>query len=136
MNKITSIVLLIILGLVIFAGGMGLGIVYQNKKLKDFKSNISELFNKNIIIATVSGNIVDINGRNITMGYENNSVIIKIRDDAEIVSTIFVKDKNGVIASESKELKFEDLKKRDNIQVNIKILPDGTLEGQSINSAS
>jgi len=129
MNKITSIVLLIILGLVIFACGVGLGIVYQNRK-------ISDLFSKNIITTTVSGNIVDINGRNITLGFEENSLTIKIKDDAEIVSNIFVKDKNGIIASEATALKFEDLKKRDNIQVNIKILPNGTLEGQSINSGS
>ena len=116
----------IAIGLVVFILGLGVGIVYQQAKmvLGSKRNPVLEVLNSRTIpFVTAYGDIVDIRGKNIAINFEEDSLTVKIKDDAPVYSF-----ESGV----QKIIKVEDLKKGDKVSVNLKLSQDGQAEGLAI----
>jgi len=132
MDKKTSIILLVIGGLFFLILGGGLGIFYQSQKnaLQTPEGNsklkaVQVLSSKVIPSITAYGQIANIDGRNITLTFGGDSLNVKINDDA----IVYLPSSES---SPQQIAKFEDIKKGDNVSVNLRLLPDGQIEGQMV----
>lgn len=133
MNKNLST--FIIIGVVTFVVGAGLGIFYQSQidapQLANFtaiKAVFKNLSSKAVPSILAYGQVTNIEGRNLTLSYSGDSVSIAISDSANINS--FVKDSNGVPSQQ--KIDFSQIKNGDTLNISVKILPNGQLEGQSV----
>lgn len=129
-----TIILIIVAGLVIFIIGGGLGIFYQkqttdglikslNSKSQAMDGLIKSLNSKTITSITALGKVVSINGNKIvlTSGQDNLEVIVS--NGAKVYS---------LVKSPPAQATLKDIKTGDNISVNVKLLPNGQLEGRAI----
>ncbi len=148
--NIKNLIVSLFLGLLVFGIGIGLGILYQTQQgvvpqsITQPKNNvqvmpevIKMLSSKVIPSIAAQGTVTKIDGRNITLNYQTDSITIGIRNDAIIYSIVFNTSpaKTGSInngASSSKQIDFKALKIGDNISVNFRVLPSGQIEGFSI----
>ena len=143
MDKSLVIGLLIIAGLLIFVLGGGLGVFYQTQKdtlsvetaskaVVEAKTETDALTktltSKALSSITGSGQVTDIAGRNITLSSGGDSITFNLLGNAQILS--FVADSTGKMTQQ--KVDFSQIKKGDNLSVNLKLLPDGTLEGQAV----
>ena len=133
MNK-SILVSLIITGLLFFVLGGGIGVLYQTQQdapqvevVNNFTESLKVLGQRSIY---VSGVVKDIDGRTVTLVDDaNNSFIINIKENAEISSIL----NDGVNYSETKQpINMEDIKNGDRAYIDVKLLQNGILEGQSI----
>jgi len=89
------------------------------------------------------GKVSKIEGRNVTLTFEGESLTIKVREEALIFS--FTQTLGRSLTGEAAPLKkgdtvittrqkveLKDIKLGDDLGINIKLLPDGQLEGQFI----
>ena len=138
MSKTLWIVLIVIA----FFAGMGITFFVQSpassaeirsnqtadNKFSDTIQLLSSIFVPGI---PVQGSVESINGRQITLtqgGTEKATV--KINANAKVFKTEPSTDQTQ--QSAQKEVAFDQLKKGDNIDIVLKILPDGSAEGQEI----
>jgi len=132
MSKLSPKVLSIILGLVIFVVGIGVGIFYQISKdaprIKKVTEAIKQLASKAIPSVIAYGQIINIEGRNLTVSFDGENVTVKIREDAAVTSLI--PDVQGKTSQQN--ITFSQIKKGETVSINTKILPDGQLQGDSI----
>jgi len=132
MDKKTSIILLVIGGLFFLILGGGLGIFYQSQKnaLQTPEGNsklkaVQVLSSKVIPSITAYGQVSNIDGRSVTLTFGGDSLNVKINDDA----VVYLPSSES---SPQQIAKFEDIKKGDNVSVNLRLLPDGQIEGQMV----
>ncbi len=159
--SIKSLIILVFLGLLILALGAFLGVLYQSQfviqsqpqtqnnaiiqppiqeqKVSDLPDVIKVLSSKVIPLIAAYGTVTKIDGKNITLSYQTDSIIISIRDDAKIYSLVLDNSiaKPGIVqnqdkkSSTSKQIDFKDIKIGDNLNVDIKVLPNGQVKGFS-----
>ncbi len=133
MNK--SLILIIAGAVVIFVLGGGLGISYQAQK-----SGTSGSSNSDAVVKTLSskvvpsiiayGEVTNIQGKNITLSYGSDSIIIPVNDDSQIFS--FGQSADTKTPPVQKKVTFAEIKKGDSLNVNLKLLSDGTIQGTSV----
>ena len=136
MNKTTLIALSIIAGLFLFVFGGGIGVLYQTEKtspqsaqLEKTTSIINFLSSEEFSRITVFGKAEKIEGRDITLLSEKgDSLKVSVIENSPVYS--FVKDNAGKPVR--KIVKFEEIKIGDNLNITIKLLPDGQLQGLSV----
>jgi len=132
MSKIASLALLVIIILAFFALGGGVGIFYQSQKeggQPGVAENILKNLNSKAVPSIIAyGQVTKIDGRNVTLSFNGDSVTIKINDSASINS--FVKSASGTTTQQ--KMNFSQIKKGDTLSVNVKLLPDGNLQGESV----
>jgi len=139
MDKKTSIVLFVI-SAVFFVLGGGLGVLYQEQKsvseIQDSPKTkaVQTLSSKVIPSITAFGQLTNIDGRNVTLTFGGDSLTVKIRDDAQIYlpATTTKDSKGNPVTAPQQTAKFSDIKVGDNVSVNLKLLPDGQIEGQLV----
>lgn len=131
MNKkeINVVILLIVVGLIIFAAGAGLGIFYQNKKntsqlqeAEKISAEIKSLSSDIVTAVAAYGKVTAINGRDVTLSYNGKTLTINVAENIPVTS----------LQAGSKNLKFSDIKQGDNLNIALKIAEDGKLIAQSI----
>ena len=148
MNAKSLIVSLFLGGLIFLLGG-GLGILYQTQQNvaapqgqgQLMPSVVKNLSSKVIPSIAAYGEITKIDGRNLTLSYQGDSLVIAIKDDAKIYSFIANSAPNPTPSvkpattpastASSREITFKDLKIGDNVSANVKVLSNGQLEGFS-----
>jgi hypothetical protein len=137
MDKATKLNLtaLVIVGLVVFVIGVASGIFYQTKKDSPQQANtvamqtsIKSVTSKVVPSILAYGQVTDIDGRNLTLSYGGDNVIIAINDNATITSLI----KDSKSASGQQKIDFSQIKNGDTLNVSVKLLPTGQLQGKSI----
>ena len=144
MNKLFIIFLLIILGLVIFALGGGLGIMFQTQKtatqIQETSVQLSKTQQKtdslgkelssNVIPLHAIGSVTKIDGMNITLNSNGDTVVIPISSTALIFS--YGSSASGVAQAPAQSTQFQDIKIGDYLSINLKVLSDNTLEGETV----
>jgi hypothetical protein len=140
MFRIRSIIALIILGFAIFIIGGGAGMVYQSQKNEIPKTdfNIDDAKKCNLLVEDLDsevitsivayGQVVDINSNQVIISYQGNSVEIKLDQNITVYS--FGKDNNGNHIQDKIDIK--EIKKGDNLNVILKIMPNKELSAQTI----
>ena len=139
MEKETNIIiLLVVAGLIISAVSVGVGIFYQSKKDNSEiqktpvdVNNLLKSLSSNIINAVSAyGGVTNIEGRDITLSYGGSSLTINVAENTAI--TEFAPTVPGSNQGIPKNLKFSDIKKGDNVNIALKIMPDGSLSAQTV----
>ena len=134
------IFLLIIGAVFIFVLGGGIGVLYQTQqsapqveKLQTIEASIKGLSSKVIPSINAYGQVTKIEGRNITLDFKGEILTLKIKDDAQILSFVkLVSSEENTSGIDNQQTDFEEIKNGDNLNISIKFLPEGTLEGQSV----
>ena len=138
MNKISTIILLTILGLVVLIIGGGIGVAYQLQKDQISNINTKVACSSDAVVKTLSsrliasiiayGKVSSINGTSITIINGTENTTIKLKNDAPVYS--FFADKKGKSVQAIGSL--SNLKKDDTVNITCVLLPNGSLEGQTL----
>ena len=140
MDKKFLIILHVVGGLFLLILGGGLGIFYQTQKavvpLKEVPKveAVQKLSSKIIPSITAFGNVSKIESKNVTLTFGGDSLTVKIRDNALIyLPATYTKDSKGnTVTLPQQTAKFSDIKTGENASINLKLLPDGQIEGDMV----
>ena len=129
----------ILSALLIFGAGVALGYLFNSQSGGDLNSPevmqtnlpvVKALSSKVIPSVAAYGTITKIEGNNITVTSDTDSIVVPIRTDANIYS--FSVDVAGQGAPTSKKITLGDLKNGDKVSINLRVLSSGKLEGYSV----
>jgi len=129
-----KIILSVVVLLVVFLLGGGLGVMYQPQRvnvpqqISATSPIVQELSSKLFPSIIAYGKITAISGNSLTLTYSGSSATINVKSGAPVYS--FATDKTG--KSSQQKVDFSQIKKDDNVNVNSVLLTDGTLQGQSV----
>jgi len=126
-------IILIIVGVLLFLLGLIVGIIFQQQGgVQSVKiETANNLLSKVVSSVTAYGKIENINGKIITLGNLGDSLAISLSENAPIYSFNIDADKPNS-APAQKTVNFEDIKVGDNVNVSVKSLPTGQLQGLSL----
>ncbi|OGZ73099.1 MAG: hypothetical protein A2998_03345 [Candidatus Staskawiczbacteria bacterium RIFCSPLOWO2_01_FULL_37_25b] len=129
MNKKILIGIIPIIVALILGGAIGIFFQFQKDAPQVKKSGevIKSLSSKVVPSIVAFGRVSKIDGRNITLDYNGDNITINIGDDAKIYTSSNQGEGGG-----QEIISFENIKTGDNLSINLKVLPDGQLQGQSI----
>lgn len=130
-------IIFVIIAVAVFVLGVGLGAFFQTERGQATAPKVQAvqtLSSKVIPSITAYGEVTKIEGRKITLTFAGDSLAVNIKNGAPVyLPAAKTTDKDGnPTASLQKTAEFEDVKKGDNVSVNLKLLPDGQIEGQLI----
>lgn len=126
-----DIAVLIIVALLFFVVGGGLGVIYQ-KQICAPQANAITVLNSKVVPSVVAyGSVAKIEGNTIILSNEGESATFNIKKDANI--SLLVRDKGGTSSAYTYEkAEFSDIKIGDILNIVIKISPEGQLQGESV----
>ena len=131
MNKTTSIVLIIISGLVFLVLGGGMGFLYKtlqvSPQIEKTTAIIKDLSSKTVLSTVAYGQVSKIEGKDITLSYDSDNIKISMAENSPVYS--FVNDSTGKPVQ--KKVDFKQIKIGDTLNITIKLLPDGQIQSQS-----
>lgn len=129
-------VILIVIAVVLLVAGIALGVLYQGivgtnqaQKTKQLAGLIDALSSDVVPSVAVYGKVTFINGRNISVTYNQKTVSVHIKEGTPIYSSAGT-DATGKLVKN--QVDISELKNGDDLSINAKILPDGTLEAQMV----
>jgi len=133
MNKNLIIVLLVIAGLIFFVIGVSVGVVYKTEKdapllekSEKMTEAVKKLSSKAITSIIVYGEVTNIENRDITLAFANESLTVSVKENSQIFS--FTPAEGGASPNQ-RTAEFKDIKKGDFLNVSLRLLADGQLEG-------
>jgi hypothetical protein len=147
MEKSQLTILLIVAGLVLFVIGGGIGIFYQKQitasqikiaaaetlKAQKVESAVNFLSSKLVTYISATGQVVGVKGRDITLNSGGDTILVHIKDNAPISAPAYDSTMPSIAAAPGgPQIEIENIKTGDSLNVQIKVLPDGQLEGQAI----
>jgi len=118
-----------IIAALIIGGAIGVYFQFQKDapKLNIARNVIKSLSSKTVPSIVAFGKASKIEGRNITLDYNGDTITIGISDDAQIYTS-----SNQTAGATPTASLLENIKIGDDLSVNLKVLPDGQLQGQSV----
>jgi len=123
---------IIALAIVFLIIGIILGIFYQSQKINQQLQKVEgtlKILNSEVVPSIVSyGKVTNIDGRKITMAFNDDSITIKIKDDALIRFLSSSNNKNV----NPKEVGIDQIKVGDMVNVKTVIDTEGSFEGTSV----
>ena len=142
-NKILIIgISAVIGGIVLLGAGYLAGISLEKEKTKSqleklerATSALNSLSSSKVIPSIVAfGEVTKISGRTITLTYGTENLPIRIKEDAKIYSfnTPTPGQETPLTGPIQTESTFEAIKAGDNLNISVKVSPDGELEGLSV----
>lgn len=132
MNNKKQLAILIIVGVLVFLVGGGLGIIsVQPKGFQKTKIEATNKLASRVISSIVAyGQIENIDGRNLTLSNFGDNLSILILDNAQVYSFTTPSVKNATPSQQT--VKFENIKIGDKVNVAVKLLPNGQMQGSSV----
>lgn len=132
MNKIVSTAIIVLVVLVVGLGAgffikalMDASVLAKNEKI----AKAIEVLSSPLVPSIVAyGQVESINGRVITLSYSGKTLSVEISSNAVIYSY----SAGSGAAGGQKQIKFENIKKGDTLNVSIKLSSDGSLVGQMV----
>jgi hypothetical protein len=141
MNKPIAIFISIIVLLLVFVLGGGIGILYQTRKdapllekAAQSEGVIKNLSSKTVLSIVAYGQVTNIQGRDITLTYAGDTLTVRIKENSMIYSLVTpsTTQKGAAAAPTQQKAEFKDIKKGDNLNVTLRLLPDGQLEASVV----
>jgi len=132
----TSLITIVIVAVIVFIIGGGLGIAYQSQKgvttggAVSAQEVVKTLSSKVVPSIIAYGNVSDIQGKNITLSYGTESIIVAVTDNAQIFT--FTQSADPKVAPTQTKTDFSKIKKGDSLNISLKLLPTGELQGISV----
>lgn len=143
-KNLIIVIVLIVVGLGLLAGGYFGGILYQQEKnkpeleklerLEKAEKTVKAVSSKVVASVVAFGEVTKISNKTITLTYGGESLEIRVKEDAQIYSfEALTPPKQGITAMpEQKKAEFSDIKVGSQVNAIIKILQDGQIEGLSV----
>lgn len=140
MEKQTATLLIIIAAVAFIVGG-GLGVFYQKQAVKALTPEdtakidaVKILSSKAIPPITAYGKVAKIEGRVLTIEHVGDSIDVNVKDGAQVYfpASTATSDDGKKITLPQQAAVFGDIKVGNNVSINVKLLPDGQIEGQII----
>ena len=134
-----QIITFIICGLVIFVLGAGVGFIFQKQETPvqlqpDQNLALVKVLSSKVVPLYATGIVTKINGLNITLTSDGDSLTVPIKSNAVI--NLFVQpsaDKTGVApAPFYQSVKFDSIKIGDRLNINLILSSDNKLIGQTV----
>jgi hypothetical protein len=124
-----NLITLLLIGVVLLLVGVGIGIIYQIQKDGSLVSSAKSLSSEIIASIAAYGEVTNIDGRNITLSFMDESLTILVSEEARVYSF----KQQGLEAGAKQNLaNFNDIKKGDFINISVKLSSDGKLEGNNV----
>lgn len=136
MNKVALVILLLVVGVLLLVVGAGVGYLYslkyQSPNIKNNSEAVKALSSNVIPTIVAYGKVLSVQGKNITVSFKNDSITVPIKDGAQIYALVppAAGAKNTGMVQQIIALK--DIKKGNNINIGIKLLPNGQFQGQTV----
>ena len=128
----SNLIVLLLIGVVIFFVGAGLGIFYQikigSRSTVEVKT-VNSLASKVIPSIVAYGKVTKIEGRNVTVSYGGDTLVVPVKDDAQVFAFTNTTATSAPIQQKST---FNEVKVGNNINISVKVLDDGQMLGESI----
>ena len=100
--------------------------LFSKTQTKEVVKTVNVLGSKTVPSIVAYGQVEKIEGKNITLTNMGDSITVKIKDNAQIISFL---NRDDPIAN--KQANFSDIKKGDTLNITVKVLPNGSLEGET-----
>jgi hypothetical protein len=131
------LIILFIVGFAFFVLGGGVGIIYQKQHTDQIVNQLPEfidnLQSKVISSVLVSGTVVRVSEKNIILNNNGNEIEIPLSQDAKIISLInSYNEKDQNLKTEKSDISLKNIKVGDKLNVKVRILSDGKLEGYMV----
>jgi len=126
MKKISSTILISVL--VVFVSGIGAGFLIKTIQVSPKLAVIKSLSSKAVPSMVAYGQVSQVEGRDITLTYDNNSVKVTMAENSPVYA--FVNNSTGGKATQNK-VSINEIKIGDNLSITAKLLANGILQGQS-----
>jgi len=130
-----QIIVLVAVAIVFLLIGLVLGMGFISKQGNLVKKEIVNSLSSKVITSVVAyGRVEKIEGRNITLSNLGNNLLITIIDSAPIYAfdTHSVTETKNKASQNQKVVAFDDIKAGNNLNVSLKILEDGRVQGLSV----
>ena len=129
-SKNSNLIILVIAGIFIFVIGSSLGFFYKIKTSMpnasvDTTNLIGQLSLKTVPTILAFGQVSKIQGRNITLSFNGDTMTVPVGDSAQVRSA-------NSSTNAQQNAQFGDVKVGQTININLKVLSDGSLEGISV----
>jgi hypothetical protein len=134
-KNLTIIIVVAVIGVII---GLVLGIslsqkgISNNSQSNKFESAVKALSSKVIPSIIAYGQVTKIENKNITLTYNKETLTIPLTQSTSIYSFVAPEAGSKATAPTQKKSSFSEIKVGDSLNITIKLLPDGTIEGQSV----
>lgn len=120
-----SIIILILIGVVIFVVGGGVGILYKTEKTSEFSIKGSNMLSSRVISKIVAyGEVTEINKRNITLSFLEESLTFEIKENTPVYK--IVGDEPG--SAFWQDSTFNEIKEGNRLNINLKIKENNEIE--------
>jgi len=141
MSKFTTVLIFIVIILLIIAGGFifysyetqlsgQVGQVLQQAGGSSQASQIVKNLSSGVIVSTLAyGQVSNISGKNVTLTSGDSSLAIPFTDSTQVYT--IVPPTSGGQGGSNQASDFSQIQVGQNLSVNIKILPDGSLQAVS-----
>jgi len=144
MKKTNVVIIAIVVGLICLGVGYGVGLSSAKKAMKGAMEGakietptatpLADLLSSKVIkglTTTATGEVSAISGRNLTLGNDGDTLTISIRGDAPIYQIIPPAEEATLVPQPvtRKEIKFEEIKVGDKVNISSELKADGSLEG-------
>lgn len=132
MNR-ENLTILIIVGVVFFAVGVMLGILYQTQKPEvqqalKLSPTVKTLSSGVVQSISAFGQVKKIEGNKITLAYSGEELTVNIREGAQVFIPAPVQSADNT----PKRANFSDIKTGNSVSITLKILPSGDVQGESV----
>lgn len=141
-----NVIIAIVFGVLFLIVGFAFGIIYQKGKVVLPSENtvrttpplVKDLSSRVIPSITAYGTVSKIDGKNLTITNQGDSMTVPVRDDAKIYSFVIenvpVKPGSKLTTpkSVSKQVDFKEIKVGNSVSVSIRILSNSKVEGFSV----
>jgi len=128
----TNLTVPILVGVVLFIVGAALGIFYQvqigSKSATEVKT-VNALASKVIPSIVAYGKVTAIDGQNVTVSFDGDTLMVPIVDNAQVFAFTNTTATSAPVQQKSS---FDKLKVGDNINISVKVLEGGKMQGESI----
>jgi len=120
--------------IVLLVVGFYAGTFFQSHSKTQLTKNqaVNTLSSKTVSSITAFGKVESINGKNITISNLGANLVISMTDNARIYSLIVPTEVNSIATPVQQDISFSDVKVGNNINVILKLLSDGQMQGQSL----
>jgi len=131
MKRLLFLILAILIALLV---GFSVGFFLEKQGVNICPNTkiVQGLNSKTIMVSSLvaGGEIANISGRTLTLIRQGESLDVVIKEGAVLSSFVFPENNNG--STTSAKIGFADIKKGDNVYVNLEVLSTGDVQGTSV----
>ncbi len=136
-NKILILVLAVIGGIALLIAGVYAGVLFQAQEIAprlEKAQKVMGLTQSKLIDISVKGEVANISDRTLTLSEEEESLAVRVSDEAKISSIaivprgVSVEEAPNMLREMPREIGFEEIEVGDVIMAELKVLEDGEYE--------